>query len=557
MPLKPLPAPEPLSIRDQARLAFFAGQLAEDNQDYKQAAHYYRQVLNLDPQANRVRKSLVQNYIRLSRFDRAAAEYQKLLKHSPEDQGMKYIWGQLQEASGNTKMAEQIYRDAIKMGRKLSGPFTRLGVLLLKQEKYKEGLGYLKEALAINPKDRDARLAVMSYYLSQDQWLKAVTLLQEGLKTDQGNFEWLAYLAHLYEEHQQPDKAKTLYEKVVHLYPDYPPAYQFLGQYYLQAGDWGTAIPYLQKYLTQEPDNKVIKKNLGLAYFETGQYDKARRIFFELTQADQEDALSHYFLGSIYTRKKLYYLAEHELELSIHFNGGLREAYGALAGVLDQLEDTDKALALLEIATVKFKNYPYLFLQYGLLLAKNNNYPYALKQLIRAHHLDGKNPDILFHLGRVYYLNKDYGQAVFYWKKCIQADNQYAEAYNYLGYSYAERGVHLDQAIAWLEKALALEPENGYYLDSLGWAYYQKHLYGLALKTILHARQVLLIKNLPVDPVIIEHLGDIYFKMKRYQEAREEWEKSLSQNPDNKDLKQKLKTIPSLGGSAGESSPVP
>ncbi len=555
--LKPQPTPEPLSVRDQARLAFFAGQLAEKKEDYERAVTYYRQVLKLDPEANQVRKSLVQDYIRLSQFDQAAAEYQKLLKHSPEDQGMKYIWGQLHEASGNIKMAEKIYRDAVKMGHKLSGPYTRLGVLLLKQEKNKEGLFYLHEALHINPEDRDARLALMSYFLIHDQWAKAAVLLEAGLKTDENNFEWLAYLARLYQEHQNPEKAKILYEKIVRLYPDYPPAYQFLAQYYLQAGSWGTAIPYLQKYLAQEPDNEVIKKNLGLAYYEAGRYEEAQKLFFELSQADPEDALSHYFLGSIYAKKKLYFLAEHEMELSIKLNSGLKEAYGTLAGLLDHLGDTSKALALLGIATVKFKDDPTLFLQYGLLLAKNKNYAYALKQMTQALALDNKNPDILFHLGRIYYLNKDYDRAAHYWKKCIRADDRYAEAYNYLGYSYAERGIYLDQAIIWLKRALSLEPENGYYLDSLGWAYFQSHHYELALKTILHARQVLVIKELPVDAEILEHLGDIYFKLKRYPEAREEWTKSLAQDPDNEQLKQKLKSIPSLGGLGGEPHSLP
>ena len=60
-------------------------------------------------------------------------------------------------------------------------------------------------------------------------------------------------------------------------------------------------------------------------------------------------------------------------------------------------------------------------------------------------------------------------------------DPKHAESYNFIGYMYAEKGVNLPEAIELIQKALALEPDNGYFIDSLGWAYYQQGRYPEAL----------------------------------------------------------------------------
>jgi tetratricopeptide (TPR) repeat protein len=92
---------------------------------------------------------------------------------------------------------------------------------------------------------------------------------------------------------------------------------------------------------------------------------------------------------------------------------------------------------------------------------------------------------------------------------------------------YAERGTNLPEAIQLIQQALALEPENGYFIDSLGWAYYQQGRYPEALREL--KRAVSLAKE---DPVLFEHLGDAYLKNNLTNEAIEAWEKSLKADPD-------------------------
>ena len=101
-----------------------------------------------------------------------------------------------------------------------------------------------------------------------------------------------------------------------------------------------------------------------------------------------------------------------------------------------------------------------------------------------------------------------------------------AAASNYLGYMLADRGVRLDESVGYIKKALELEPNNGAYLDSLGWAYFKMNRYDLAGPQLEKAAR--LISN---DPTIHEHLGHLYLQIGKKVEAEQEWERALKEWP--------------------------
>ena len=113
-----------------------------------------------------------------------------------------------------------------------------------------------------------------------------------------------------------------------------------------------------------------------------------------------------------------------------------------------------------------------------------------------------------------------------------------AEAYNYLGYIYVEDNKDLDRAIELVQKALLLDPQNGAYLDSLGWAYYKKGMLDEALEALSMAAG-----EMPDDAVIRDHLGDVYAARGQLQEAEGEWQLSLELDPGSRDVKKKLEKV--------------
>src|SRR5208283_3440835 len=133
---------------------------------------------------------------------------------------------------------------------------------------------------------------------------------------------------------------------------------------------------------------------------------------------------------------------------------------------------------------------------------------------------------VLYVQGSIFERQKKYDQAEETFKKVLSTDPLNASASNYLGYMLADRGVRLDESVKYIQKALELEPNNGAYLDSLGWAYFKMGRYDLAQPPLEAAAR--LIQN---DPTIHEHLGNLYLRMGKTARAQEEWQRALKEWP--------------------------
>jgi tetratricopeptide (TPR) repeat protein len=142
---------------------------------------------------------------------------------------------------------------------------------------------------------------------------------------------------------------------------------------------------------------------------------------------------------------------------------------------------------------------------------------------------------------------KDFQQALK-----LSPDNP--QILNYLGYSWVDRGEHLDQALDMIRKAVALRPKDGYIIDSLGWAYYRLGKFEEAVVELEKA-----IALSPSDPTINDHLGDAYWRTDRKLEARFQWARAIEMKPEPEDLliiQKKLKeglesdTVPARAGEA-------
>jgi tetratricopeptide (TPR) repeat protein len=107
-------------------------------------------------------------------------------------------------------------------------------------------------------------------------------------------------------------------------------------------------------------------------------------------------------------------------------------------------------------------------------------------------------------------------------REAIRLEPSNSDALNHLGYSFAERGVHLDEALELIQKALAKHPWNAAYLDSLGWVYYQMGRYEEAIEPLEQAA-----RERPSDPTVLDHLGDLYHKIGRNDSALESWRTAL------------------------------
>ncbi|MEM6741720.1 MAG: hypothetical protein AAF646_16545, partial [Pseudomonadota bacterium] len=101
---------------------------------------------------------------------------------------------------------------------------------------------------------------------------------------------------------------------------------------------------------------------------------------------------------------------------------------------------------------------------------------------------------------------------------------------NYLGYSFVEMRTNLEEAMQMIREAVAARPDSGHIVDSLGWGLYRLGEYEEAVVHMERAAELL-----PVDPIINDHLGDVYWAVGRKVEAQFQWHRALSFDPEPED----------------------
>jgi tetratricopeptide (TPR) repeat protein len=126
-------------------------------------------------------------------------------------------------------------------------------------------------------------------------------------------------------------------------------------------------------------------------------------------------------------------------------------------------------------------------------------------------------------------------------EKVIAKDPKHSSGLNYLGYLFAESGKNLDRAEELIKKALEIKPNDGYYMDSLGWVYYQRKDYPKALETLTKANELA-----PNEGVILEHIGDIYQATGKRERAKEYYTDALKttlEEADKERIEKKLEKL--------------
>jgi tetratricopeptide (TPR) repeat protein len=201
---------------------------------------------------------------------------------------------------------------------------------------------------------------------------------------------------------------------------------------------------------------------------------------------------------------------------------------------LNSLERVDDAKALLEKIIAKNPKDIRPYDALGNILRSHERYAEARDYYSRAIALIGKptkdNWTLYYARGVCNERLKDWPQAEADLKRALELSPDESPVLNYLGYTWVDQSQNLKTAMDYIRKAVKLKPDDGYYIDSLGWAYYRL---GNIQSAVEHLERAVELR--PDDPVINDHLGDAYWRTGRKLEAKYQWQQSLTLKPD-KDL---------------------
>ncbi|RHX89570.1 tetratricopeptide repeat protein [Leptospira stimsonii] len=162
----------------------------------------------------------------------------------------------------------------------------------------------------------------------------------------------------------------------------------------------------------------------------------------------------------------------------------------------------------------------------GIVLASKDKFKEALDEFNAAIEKEPGNGIYYFYRASVHEKLENPEAMEFDLKKSMEIDPTNPMGYNYLGYYLSEKGIRLEESLALVQKAVELAPDNEAYQDSLGWIFFKMGNHDEALLHLQLAYQILKDKG-EEDPVILEHIGDVYKEKNEFRNAIAYWEKSL------------------------------
>ena len=171
----------------------------------------------------------------------------------------------------------------------------------------------------------------------------------------------------------------------------------------------------------------------------------------------------------------------------------------------------------------------------GAISRKIGDHDEAEELLLRAERLAPGNRRVLLEVATLYEQRGEYGLAIERLAHLHELFPEDASLQNFYGYVLAEKGEQLEFAEGLLQRALEAEPENGYFLDSLGWIKFRQGNYAEAVRLLGEA-----VRKTGDDSVILEHLGDALLKHGDREKAEEAWRRSIEADPENESAREKL-----------------
>lgn len=176
------------------------------------------------------------------------------------------------------------------------------------------------------------------------------------------------------------------------------------------------------------------------------------------------------------------------------------------------------------------------YLAYGSVLSDAKEYKEMGEVYDRAVEQMGNVPNksqwtIYFQRGIAYERQKKWEQAEPNFRKALELNPDQPQVLNYLGYSWVDMNVNLDEGLEMIRKAVSIKPDDGYIVDSLGWAYYRLGQYDDAVTELERAAELR-----AGDPTINDHLGDAYWRVGRKLEATFQWNRALGLKPEEAEI---------------------
>ncbi len=512
---------------------------ATQNENISKAIQHLEQALeqpSSEPDPN-VRATLARLYVATGTFDKAIPLLTALVNDEPGWNDGPALLAEAFAGAGRNAEAIQWLEQAAQNDPDL---YATLGDFYERERRWPDAAQAFDEAAKHNPRSIELKRRYASALLNvggQDALAKARAALTEVVAANANDIRALFQLSQAQRRLGDLPAAEATARRIIAQNARSPMGYYSLALALEERRAYQAVVDVLAPAVSEfraragaspATDLAALLPHLGFAYQQLGEYDKAIASLDEAHRLSPNDAaVSAYLIQAHLSAKK--YAAAVDLARKAAADNPDDLRFARLeAEALRQSGKADEAIAVLQDVVKKQADQPASYVALAQLYVDTRRGGEAVKVLQDAQARFPDEVSIPFELGAAFEKQKRYAEAESAFRQVLAKEPDNAPALNYLGYMLADRGERLDESIEYLKKALTIEPDNGSYLDSLGWAYYKSDKLDLALDNLRRAAE-----QLKTNSVIQDHYGDALFKQGRYDEAVAAWDRALAGDGDS------------------------
>lgn len=447
-----------------------------------------------------------------------------------------YIMGSLYDNQGDMEAAVQEYEKALEYGGDISEVYLKIGTSFMLHGRSDEAESMLTKSIEIDPENTKSYQLLALIYSAKGDLYKAQELSKEALKYDPDNIKVLTFLSELFLARGELDSAAEVYERILRIKGDDAFLYFNLGVIYSKRNLFSKAEETLEKAVGVDESNILAHMLLGYVYEIEGKFERAIEQYNNVILIEPLTNEAYARMGQLYYRLGKAEKAIEQNRILMKLDPASPGPYLTNYSVYVSEKDYEKAKEVLNEALDNGITDAAIHAGFGYMAGLEKDYKKSSGHYSLAVKKEPSNRMYRFYLAAAVDQSGRRGKAIKILEDLVKGDVGVPEAYNYLGYLYVEEGRDLDRAIILINKALSFSPENGAYLDSLGWAYFKKGMLDEAFEKISMAVEIL-----PEDPIINEHMGDVYSDLGDSEKALIWWKKSLEFDPGNESLAKKIK----------------
>ncbi len=534
------------SVQDQSK-ADYHFTIAEGYSlqgDWAKAIENYKLNLVYDPSSYRSHFRLASEYVRAGLVSQALQHCEDALKLKPDFAEAHILQASLQSVLGMHDKARLAYEQLLKVNPKNEEAEILLGATYLDEGKLDKAVQYFEKLSKTSKKSH-----IVWYYLGKTYLMKpggaftakAEHAFKTSLTIESDFVQSVIELGTLLEKRNKTKEAIALYESFQSQHgPDVSVA-ESLVQAYLVAENYDMAYEHLKTIMDLDQSNLNAQLKMAFILVDQKKYKEAIPLLETILSQTPESDRVRFYLGAVYEEVKDYKAAIQQFNEIPKTSKYFADATMHIAYLYKLLDEPGNAISILSKNLDFLDDNPKVFSLYASFLDGQKNFKESQEVLEKAHEKFPKDVQILYQLGAVYDQLGLQDRTVEKMEQLIVLDKNHVEGLNYLAYLYADKTNNLDTAEKLARRALALRPNDGFILDTLGWVLYKQNKMSEAIKALEKAHK--LESN---ESIIAEHLGDVYFKIALPQKAREMYEHAVKneQNDQNiKKLRSKIDTV--------------